>query len=142
MDIVWLYLSKKYIMFIHYFYWTLAVIYTRRNQFVIPLTRTFCGNLVTTKANLNLKSSPRTTSNARQLRTRRIAIFKTNTDKTLGKLSWISKISLQRNGMAVIPKITSLMLFVEKSFFLKSKELSKTTFLWQCRMHNKCLIFS
>ena len=36
-----------------------AVMYTRRDQFAIPLTCTFCGNLVTTKANLSPKSSPK-----------------------------------------------------------------------------------
>ena len=41
-----------------YKYWTLAVMYTRRNQFAIPLTFTFCGNLVTMKANLSPKSCP------------------------------------------------------------------------------------
>ena len=36
---------------------------------------------------------------------RQLAYFRTNTGKTLGKLHWKSKIPLQRNGMAAIPKI-------------------------------------
>ena len=36
---------------------------------------------------------------------RQLAIFKTSTDKTLGKLHWISKIPLQRRGMAALSKI-------------------------------------
>ena len=39
--------------------WTLAVTYARRDKLVIPLTRTFCGNLVSTKTNLSPKSSPK-----------------------------------------------------------------------------------
>ena len=35
-------------------YSNLAAMYTKMNQFVIPLTCNFCGNLVTTKANFSL----------------------------------------------------------------------------------------
>ena len=35
------------------------------------------------------------------------AYFRINTGKTLGKLHWKSKIPLQRNGMAVIQKLSN-----------------------------------
>ena len=35
---------------------------------------------------------------------RQLAYFEIITGKTLSKLTWISKIPLQRNGMAAIPK--------------------------------------
>ena len=35
---------------------TLAVMYTSRDRFVIPLTGTFCGNLISTKANFSPKN--------------------------------------------------------------------------------------
>ena len=40
----------------------LAAMYTKRNQFVIPFTCTFCGNLVTTKANFSPANQPKTAS--------------------------------------------------------------------------------
>ena len=58
-------------------YWTLAVIYYRRNWFVNPLTSTFLGNLVTKKANL---------SPAKQSKTGRIFPKYNTTQNTILKL--------------------------------------------------------
>ena len=43
-------------------YSNLAGMYTKRDQFVIPLTHTFCGNLVTTKASFTPAKQSKTAS--------------------------------------------------------------------------------
>ena len=87
MDIVKLHLSKKnYIMFMIYFLF-------------FPSDALYC--IFNCYFNKN-----KSINGIRQL-----VYFKIITGKTLGKLSWISKIPLQRNDLAAIPKSEANYLF-------------------------------
>ena len=59
--------------------------------------------------NTNLDHSPHRNKNELIQGIRQLAYFRINTGNTLGKLRWKSKVSLQRNGMAAIPKNKSFI---------------------------------
>ena len=87
--------QKHFIMLMSYFFFFLLMHYT---AFLMAIKCGFClqGNLLIMDFldfKQNIKGD-KTTS-----------IFRINTGKTLCKLHWNSKIPLQRNGIAAIPKI-------------------------------------
>ena len=73
--------------------------------------------------NTKLGHSPHRIKNETIKGIRQLAYLKIVAGKTLGKLPWKSKVQLQRNGMAAIPKIPILLTRkkIEKVNYLKTR---------------------
>ena len=80
--------------------------------------------------NTKLDHSPHRNKNESIQGIRQLAYFIINIGKTLGKLHWKSKIQLQRNGMAAIPKMSNNMWSFQK---IKSQDQPSFEYLLELK---------